>query len=690
MKKIQIVSVLIFLVLSISWAQNNKKDWKLADNPIFTKWASDVDPLKPWAQYPRPDMVRNEWINLNGLWDYAITPKDAKPEKWDGKILVPYPVESAISGVKKRVSENENLWYKRSFKILPTWNKKHVLLNFEACDWETVVWIDGKEVGNHRGGYDPFTFDITHFLSDQKIHELLVRVWDPTDKGDQPRGKQVSKSHGIWYTSTTGIWQTVWLEPVGESYISSFRTVTNADNGIITFDADVKNAASNSLTFTIKKDGKEIASASGNSNKEITVQIKNPILWSPDKPCLYDITIELKNGNKTLDKVTSYTGIRKIAIGKTADGFTRMLLNNEFVFENGLLDQGFWPSGIYTPPTEKAMVYDLEMTKKMGYNLIRKHTKVESRIFYYWCDRLGILVWQDMPGGSNKHIPGNHDYEVGVVNGGQNDAPDVEMPKEAAEQYEFELKRMIETKYNHPSIVMWVPFNEAWGQFETGRITQQIADYDPTRLVDSASGGNDRGTGNVYDVHHYSSPVVPPAEEKRAIALGEFGGLGLPEQGHLWKQKDWGYKNMEDSTLQILSIFESYYDQIHRYVKENGLSATIFTQTTDVETEINGLMTYDRKINKLGVENVFRATHNFIPPSLVPNVKIFKDNYVAELMNYRPGGKIFYTTDGSEPNENSKQYTEPFKLSETITIKAFTKWKDIQSRVISYHVEKKM
>ena len=682
MRTFFIAAVLMLFVSSVSCTRNNEINWKLTDNPILTKWASDVDPLKPWPQYPRPDMSRKDWANLNGLWEYAITPKGTKPKKWYGTILVPYPVESAISGVKKRVSENENLWYKRSFKIPFVWSKRRILLNFEASDWETIVWVDGKEVGKHRGGYDPFTFDITEALGKQKIHELLVCVWDPTDKGTQPRGKQVSLLSKSWYsyTSTTGIWQTVWIEPVNESYISSFRTVTNADNGTITFKTDVKNAGTSTLAFTIKKDGKRVAAVSGNTEHEITVQIEDPVLWSPENPFLYDITIELKDGNKTIDKVTSYTGIRKTALGKTADGFTRMLLNNEFVWQNGLLDQGFWPDGIYTPPTEKAMVYDLEMTKKMGFNTLRKHVKVENRIFYYWCDKLGILVWQDMPNGDNNK-------------------PDIEKSKEeVTEQFEFELKRMIETKYNHPSIIMWVAFNEGWGQFETGRITQLIADYDPTRLVNSASGGPDKGTGSVNDIHIYPDPAVPPAEEKRAIVLGEFGSLRLFLQGHTWEQKDWYHRNMQvEDTLQLLTRYELYYDQVHRFVKENGLSATIYLETTDVEIETNGLMTYDRKINKMGVENVFRANHNIIPPllgSTVPpllgsNVSMFIDNYVAELINNRPGGKIFYTTDGSEPDENSKQYTEPFKLSETTTIKAFTKWEDAQSRVVYYQIEKK-
>lgn len=668
-----LISLSFLLFLSVSCTHKEEINWKIAENPILTKWANDVDPLKPWLTYPRPDMVRNEWMDLNGLWNYAITPKGIKPEKWDGTILVPYPVESALSGVRKKVTEKENLWYKRTFTIPNVWKKKHLLLNFEACDWETKVWIDGKEAGVHRGGYDPFTFDITGLPGKTKLHELLVCVWDPTDKGTQPRGKQVSVPGSIWYTSTTGIWQTVWLEPVNDSWISSFRTVTNADDGTISFKTEVKNAEAGTLTFKIKKEGRTVATASGNANTEITAQIKDPVLWSPDKPFLYDISVELKNNNKTVDKVNSYTGIRKISIGKTSDGFTRMLLNNEFVYQDGPLDQGFWPEGIYTPPTEKAMVYDLQMTKKMGFNMLRKHVKVENRIFYYWCDKLGILVWQDMPSG-DESIWGK--------------MPDITKSKEATEQYEFELKRMIETKYNHPSIIMWVPFNEGWGQFETGRITQLISDYDHTRLVNSASGWTDRGTGNINDIHHYPDPAVQPSEEKRAIVLGEFGGLGLPLQGHTWEQKNWGYRNMAD-TLQLLAKYESYLDMVHRFVKENGLSASIYTQTTDVETETNGLMTYDRKINKMGVENVYKANHDIIPPSITSQLRIFTNDYSVELKNYRGGGKIYYTTDGTEPTEKSTQYAAPFNISETTTIRAFTKWNDAQSRSVSYLIEKK-
>lgn len=663
--------MLSFLIVSCN--QNNEIKWSIAENKMYTKWAHDVDPLKPWLQYPRPDMVRNKWINLNGLWDYAITPRNIKPIKWDGSILVPYPVESAISGVKKRVSEKEHLWYKRTFEIPKDWDNKHILLNFEACDWETVIWIDNKEVGSHRGGYDPFTFDITGYIGDHKIHELLIRVWDPTEKGSQARGKQDSEPQSVWYTSSTGIWQTVWIEPVNESFISSFRTITNADNGTITFKTDVKNAGASILSFTIKKEGKRIAAVSGNTDNEITVKINNPILWSPENPFLYDIDIELKNGRKTLDKITTYTGLRKISIGKTDDGFTRILLNNKFIWQLGPLDQGFWPDGIYTPPSEEAMINDIEITKKMGFNLLRKHMKVENRLFYYWCDKLGILVWQDMPGG---------DIRTG------NNLMNIEKSKEEKHQFEFELKRMIDTKYNHPSIVMWILFNEGFGQFDPERITRLTKGFDTTRLVNSASGWPNKGLGNIYDIHHYPDPEVPLAEENRAIVLGEFGGLGFPVKGHTWEQKNWGYRILED-TLQLLSRYELYYDQVHRFVKENGLSATIYTQITDVETETNGLVTYDRKVNKMGVENVFRANYNFIPPALASPARIFVDSYLAVLKNNRPYGAIYYTIDGSEPNENSIKYTGPFKLSETRLIKAFTKWKNEKSRTVSFLIEKK-
>ena len=583
--------ILLFLIPGASCTTQQEIKWKIAENPLLTEWAAKVNPEKPWLEYPRPDLVRKNWININGLWDYAITSKDVKPVTWEGKILVPYPVESALSGVKRRVNENENLWYRTYFKIPNIWNKKNILLNFEASDWETTVWIDGNEAGTHRGGYDPFTFDITGLLADSKEHELLVKVWDPSDKGPQPRGKQVSSPGGIWYTPSTGIWQTVWLEPVNDSYVKSFRIVPDADNGTVSFRSDTEGCENCEIRIELQSDGKTLAEVTGSAGSIINLKVDDPILWSPDNPFLYNLKIELKDGNRTVDRITSYTGFRKISLGKTEDGFTRMLFNDEFIWQNGPLDQGFWPDGLYTPPTDEAMVYDIKMTKQMGFNMLRKHVKVENRRFYYWCDKLGILVWQDMPNGDS-HIRG--------------DMPDIVKTEESATQFKTELKQLIDTKYNHPSIIMWVPFNEGWGQFDTGEITELIKDYDTTRLVNSASGWTDRGTGDVNDVHHYPDPICPPAEEKRAIVLGEFGGLGLPVQGHTWEQKNWGYRRMED-TLQLRERYRDYYNTVQKFVRTDGLSASIYTQTTDVETETNGLMTYDRKINKMGVKNVLKS-----------------------------------------------------------------------------------
>ncbi len=670
MKIINAIFAVMCCLLSVSCTLNKKSDWKIASNPILTKWATQVDPACPWPDYPRPDLVRKKWINLNGLWQYALTDTLSKPAKWEGEILVPYPIESALSGVKKRISEKENLWYRRTFTIPESWSKKQILLNFEACDWKTTVWVDGKIAGTHKGGYDPFNFNITGLLSKQKEHELLVRVWDPTDKGTQPRGKQVSNPEGIWYTPTTGIWQTVWIEPVNNSYVRSFRIVTNTDNGIVSVSPDVVNPGDGIIKYEISNKGKEIAAATSKAGQTAVLKIKDPILWSPENPFLYDLSITLKNRDGIADQITSYTGLRKISIGRK-DDFTRILFNNEFVWQHGPLDQGFWPDGIYTPPTLSAMRYDLEMTKKMGFNMLRKHVKVENRIFYYLCDKLGLMVWQDMPSG-DQYIGGS--------------MPDIAKSKEAADQFEFELRQMIETRYNHPSIIMWVSFNEGWGQFDTERITKLISQFDTTRLVNSASGWSDRGTGNVNDIHHYPEPAVPQAEQNRAIVLGEYGGLGLPVEGHTWEKKSWGYRNMND-TLSLLTKYEAYSDQIHRFVKENGLSASIYTQTTDVETETNGLMTYDRRIIKMGIENVYRANAGMTPPSLgSPGIAI-NGKPVTILSSARPGGKIYFTTDGTEPDEKSQLYTGPVNVAIPCVIRTFTVWNDGRSRKVTYEIK---
>ena len=585
--------ILLFCLLITfisSCKQNEQQTWVVPDNPLMTKWADDIDPDEPWPLYPRPIMQRDDWANLNGMWDYSISDQKNRPDKWDGKILVPYPVESALSGVKKRPGENEYIWYKREFKIPSSWKNKRVVLNFEACDWETKVWIDNELAGEHRGGYDPFSFEITKMLNAGKKHEIIIRVWDPTSEGNQPRGKQVSNPHGIWYTPSSGIWQTVWLEPVPESYILSLYTETDIDAGKIVITPDIANLSDGLTARTrILNNGELLAEQESSGDNEIIIAIDNFELWQPGNPVLYDIEIELLKNDRITDKIKSYTGFRKISLGKTEDGFTRMLLNNEFIFQNGPLDQGFWPDGLYTPPTEEAMLYDLEMIRKMGFNMLRKHVKIENRRFYYWCDKMGLLVWQDMPNG-DRHIG--------------RDGNDIDRSDESAAQFEFELGRLIRSRYNHPSIIVWVPFNEGWGQYKTEIITDLIKKTDPTRLVNSASGWSDRGTGDILDIHHYPEPRCPEAEEDRAIVLGEFGGLGLPVHGHTWEQKNWAYENMDDS-LALLRKYREFYEIVYRMAEEKGLSASVYTQITDVETETNGLLTYDREVDKMGAENLY-------------------------------------------------------------------------------------
>lgn len=592
---------IIFLTASLGLVgckQSDSESWQPADNPLMTRWASDVNPSAPWPEYPRPALERKEWKSLNGLWNYSITEKNDSTPEWQGKILVPYPVESALSGVRKKMTDSLSLWYQREFTVPNDWKGRQTILNFEASDWETTVWIDGKQAGKHCGGYDPFSMNITSLLSGKKKHEMLVRVWDPTEKGSQPRGKQLSNPHGIWYTSTTGIWQSVWIEPVEKSWISEIKTISDIDNSkliITVFANNVKDIAESGnqvlAEVTVSNAQGTVATSKGVAGTPLELTVANPVLWSPENPYLYDLNIKLYSDNILIDEVTSYAGMRKISLGKSDDGFTRILLNNAFLWQLGPLDQGFWPDGIYTPPTEEAMKFDIDMLKKMGFNMLRKHVKVESRRYYYLTDKLGMLVWQDMPSGD--------DYIYG-------EEPDIE--KNAADSLQFvtELRNLVDTKYNNPSIIMWVLYNEGWGQYKTAEMTSLLSDLDTTRIVNSASGWTDRGTGDVLDIHHYPEPTAPAAEEKRAIVLGEFGGLGLPVTGHTWEAKNWGYRNMTDS-LQLLARYTEFYEVVRKLVWEDGLSASVYTQTTDVETETNGLFTYDRAVDKMGIKNVRKA-----------------------------------------------------------------------------------
>lgn len=551
-----------------------------------TRWSAEVTSNNVLPEYPRPQLVRDRWLNLNGLWQYTTS------EEGDsgGEILVPFPIEAALSGVQK-ILNNQRLVYRRTFTIPQDWAGQRILLHFGAVDWEAKVRVNDTDLGSHRGGYDPFSFDITPALRPEGPQELVVEVWDPTDSLPQPRGKQVVKPHGIWYTPTTGIWQTVWLEPVPAAYITGLKIDTDIDSGLLKLQIRLNDGPADAYTLKTEviEDGQVIATHSSKPQETAEIAINNPRLWSPESPFLYDLRVTLLNGDTAVDQVTSYFGMRKIAVASGEDGIPRLYLNNQPRFQYGLLDQGFWPDGLYTAPTDEALRYDIEMTQAFGFNVIRKHVKVEPERWYYWADRMGVLVWQDMPSGDAYVKPGEGE---------------ITRTAESAAQFELELKRMIDALHNHPSIVMWVVFNEGWGQYDTVRMAEWTKNYDPTRLVNGASGWNDFGQGDVMDIHVYPGPDAPNQETERASVLGEFGGLGLPLQGHTWvDENNWGYVAYDNQEA-LLRAYRDLITQLRQLIETRGLAAAIYTQTTDVEIEVNGLLTYDRAVIKMPVEQV--------------------------------------------------------------------------------------
>ena len=569
-------------------------DWKPADGPLMTQWAKDVRPDKVLPEYPRPQLVRDKWENLNGLWEMQVGQEgDAVPfgKTLPETILVPFPVESALSGVMKRA---ERLWYRRGFAVPDAWAGQAVLLHFGAVDWETTVWVNGKELGTHRGGYDGFSFNITAALKPGPDQELIVRVTDPTSGGPQPRGKQVDKPGGIYYTPTTGIWQTVWIEPVATAaHVAALHIVPDLDGGKLKVTAEVAgDSAGLELDVAVLDGTANVASASGPAAATVEVAIPDPKPWSPDDPHLYGLLVTLRKPGATIDTVGSYAGMRKIEVSPDANGVNRIKLNGKVVFQVGPLDQGFWPDGLYTAPTDEALKFDVEATKALGFNMTRKHVKVEPDRWYYWTDKLGLLVWQDMPSGEKSIGPRD---------------PDIVRSPESAKIYETELKAMIDGRRNHPSIVMWVPFNEGWGQFDTKRIAEWIKAYDPTRLVDAVSGWADRaGVGDVHDIHNYPRPAAPPLEPKRAGVLGEFGGLALGVDGHTWSGKIWGYQGTASGD-ELTTKYERLLREGWEMKDAKGLNALVYTQITDVETEANGLYTYDRAVLKVDADRARAA-----------------------------------------------------------------------------------
>lgn len=579
------------------------QEWRPVPGHIMTRWAAKVDPQAPLPEYPRPQMVRPDWINLNGLWDYSIQPLDGSaPEQYDGKILVPFPIESALSGLRKPLTKTQRLWYHRFFKAPSLAGGKHLLLHFGAVDWETKAIVNGKPVGEHRGGYDPFTFDVTDATIPGETNELIVCVFDPTGSY-QPKGKQnfnkFAKPGGIAYTPCSGIWQTVWLEPVAAHYIQSVKITPDVKAGFLHLEVIASDANDTEIVRATASDEKKIiGNAVGRPNHELICPMEHAKLWSPDTPNLYTLKIQLGD-----DAVSCYFAMREISIGKDENNLTRMLLNGKFVFQSGPLDQGYWPDGIYTAPTDEALRFDIEEMKKLGFNMVRKHLKVEPERWYYWCDKLGLLVWQDMPNGDGgKAVSKEHD---GVVN-----------TPEAAREFEIELKAMIETHYDHPCIVVWTIFNEGWGQYDVPRLTAWAKKLDPSRLVNSTSGWHDQHVGDLVDAHSYPGPVCPQPETARAAVLGEYGGLGLVIPGHSWVEAaSWGYRSTSGSK-ELTRKYLDLWRQVWSLKDSPGLCASVYTQLTDVETECNGLLSYDREVEKVNVSLVADAQHGKIAPPM--------------------------------------------------------------------------
>jgi beta-galactosidase/beta-glucuronidase len=614
--------ILFFLLICpVFIPKNATAQWRPVSGKISTEWASRLDPAKPLPEYPRPQLTRKNWQNLNGLWQYTILPKadaDAIPTSYAGTILVPYPVESLLSGVGKTVGKDSVLWYNNTIEIDPAMRKGKLLLHFGAVDWACQVYVNGKKIGSHEGGYDAFSFDITSALKNGTKQTIAIHVWDPTDDGPQPHGKQVKNPGGIWYSPVTGIWQTVWLENVPQTYIVSTRQTPDIDKQQLAIAVNVDNLLPGDEIVISAWDGQQqVATQTTTNASPVLLNIPNARLWSPQSPFLYDLKIFVRRKGKLVDEVGSYFGMRKSSLAKDDNGIQRMMLNNKFLFQYGPLDQGWWPDGLYTAPTDEALKFDIEQTKALGFNMIRKHIKVEPARWYYHCDKLGILVWQDMPAGDlnvDKEVEWNNN--PGLKSGRKQDR---DRSPESEAIFRKEWKAIMDELHNYPSIVSWVLFNEAMGQFKTKELTAWTMQHDPSRLVNAASGGNYFYTGHIMDVHTYPNPQMPAAGafgDKQALVTGEFGGLGLPIEGHTWVDRgNWGYRSYKDTG----ELFEAYSALVNTFPRliSLGLSGAVYTQLTDVEVEINGLYTYDRKVLKMPLGKMYRLHQQLYDPSLV-------------------------------------------------------------------------
>jgi hypothetical protein len=551
--------------------------WQMQSASIMTDWSRQVDPQNPWPEYPRPQMVRSDWLNLNGIWQFQPgNAGDPVPAgTLSSEILVPFPMESAISGVKQH---HDYSWYRRTFTVPAAWSGQRILLHFGAIDWEAEVFINGTSLGIHQGGGNPFSYDITAQVAGSGPHILVVRVYDPTDNTAGsllPIGKQRATPGGIFYTACSGIWQTVWLEPVPSTSIADLRLIPDIDQNQLKVTATVSGPAEGITVTAIARMGSAVVgTVSGAPGAELLLPVPSARLWSPADPFLYDLEVVLSSGGLRGDWVTGYFGMRKASVGPSG-GFAKMLLNNTFLFQYGMLDQGYWPDGNYTAPTDRAMKADIEQAKLLGFNMLRKHMKVEPARWYYWCDKIGILVWQDMV----------------ALKAYQ---PVTEASKPI---YELEAERTIRTRWNHPSIMVWTMFNESWGQFDTERITNNMMALDPSRIVECSSGSTFFEVGHVRDSHNYPGPVCP-VHATKAVVCGEYGGVGLRIAGHAWNGNTAFTAATATDGNDLANYLDTYSFQLASFGQNNGLSAAVYTQITDVEEELNGLYTYDRKIRK--------------------------------------------------------------------------------------------
>ena len=586
---------------------SEKLKWCPAGNKIKTKWGKNLDPKNVWQEYPRPQLERKQWLNLNGIWSYSITDINSqKPDNFDGEILVPFSIESSLSRVMKSLNEKQILWYYKEFEIPDNWKDKNIIIHFNAVDWICELYINDNKIGEHSGGYSEFSFDITKNIKEGK-NKILLKVFDPSDKGYQAVGKQTLNPNVIWYTSISGIWQTVWLEPVNEIYIQKLEINNDYDKKEIKINVKLNLDEKLPLEVSLLFKDDELMKLKGFSNSEIVFNIPDNHFhpWSPNEPNIYSFNINIfDNNQKIIDSIVSYTTLRKVEQKKDKNGIYRIYLNNKPLFNMGTLDQGYWPDGLYTPPSEEAMIYDINKLKQLGFNTIRKHIKIEPYRYYYYCDKIGMLVWQDMPSGDRQ----NNKWEFLKLNAGD----DVNRTEESKNNYYKEWSEIIDNLKFFQCIIVWIPFNEGWGQFDTEKVVEFTKKQDYTRLINAASGGNHRICGNFLDLHSYPHPAQYLKVNNLINILGEFGGLALDIKGHTWKEDNWGYKTCK-SKEEVTEKYEEYINLLINSFK--SFSAAIYTQTTDVEIEINGLITYDRAEIKV-IEQRIKAANEKIINSL--------------------------------------------------------------------------